>query len=212
MTDSPPAAEAPFVLYAHPRSGNAYKPALMLSLCNRRFEFRLVDLPAGEQQGEAYRAVNRYGQVPTLVHGDLALVQSNAIVQYLSDSTGCFATPDPLARQRVREWLFWEQDMLFPGIGRTRFFTRVTRGDPGLVAWLRSVGERALGHLEARLSESAFLVGVTPSVADIVVYCYARLAEEADFDLVECPAVVDWRRRIEALPGWAPPRTLMPLD
>lgn len=207
-----PDPQAGFLLYAHPRSGNAYKPALMLSLCGLPFEFRLVDLPAGEQQGEAYRAVNPFGQVPALRHGDRVLVQSNAILQYLAEHAQRFEPADAVSRQRVREWLFWEQDMLFVGVGRTRFFTRVVQGDAGLVTWLRGVGERALGHLEAALAGGGWLAGDAPSIADIAVYCYARLAEEAGFDMQDRPATLAWRRSVEALPGWAAPATLMPLS
>ena len=42
-------------------------------------------------------------------------------------------------------------------------------------------------------------------------YGYARLAEEADYDMASRPAVRAWRERVEALPGWAAPATLLPV-
>ena len=48
-------------LYGHVRSGNAYKPALMLALTRTPFEFVEVDLPSGQQTGADYRADKRIG-------------------------------------------------------------------------------------------------------------------------------------------------------
>ena len=204
MSEALPEAGAPLVLYGHPRSGNVYKPALMLRLCDLPFEFRVVDLPGGEQGGYAYRALNALGQVPTLLHGDLRLTQSNAIVLYLARRFGRFLPADPVGEQRVLEWLLFEQDMLFVGVGRTRFFTRVTQGDPALVAWLRGVGTKALAHLDGALAGGGWLVGEAPSVADIVAYGYARLAEEGGFDVSGHAHLLRWRKDVEGLPGWAP--------
>jgi glutathione S-transferase len=111
----------------------------------------------------------------------------------------------------VLEWMMWEQDVLFTGVGRTRFLTKVVKGDPGAIAFLRKLGERGLGVLETRLGESPYLAGAAPTVADIAVYSYARLAEEAGYDLGGQPKILAWRKSIEALPGWAPPATLMPI-
>jgi glutathione S-transferase len=110
----------------------------------------------------------------------------------------------------VSEWLFWEQEALFPGVGRSRFFARVQPAPPAVMDWFRAIGEAALDTLEAGLAEDAFLAGSEPTIADLATYSYARLAEEANFDLTARPRVRAWREVIEALPGWAPPATLMP--
>ena len=78
-----------------------------------------------------------------------------------------------------------------------------------LLAWLAQVGNRALDTLEQQLQTTDFLTGDQPTIADIAVYCYARLAEEAEFDMGTRGAVVAWRERMEALPGWAPPADLL---
>lgn len=55
-TTATPESSAEFTLHGHVRSGNAYKPALMMALTSTPFRFREVDLPGGEQLGDAYRA------------------------------------------------------------------------------------------------------------------------------------------------------------
>lgn len=198
-----------YVLYAHIRSGNAYKAALMLALTATPYRLEVVDLNAGQQRTPAYRAINPFGQVPTLRHGERIVTQSNAILVYLGEQRARFWPSDPAQRIAILEWLFWEQDTLFPGIGRTRFFTKVIEGEPAVVTFFRKTGERGLDQLERHLAKARFVVGAAPTVADISIYAYARLAEEAGFSLGQRPKVAAWRQTIEALPGWAPPDQLI---
>ena len=203
------AGDDEFVLYAHVRSGNAYKAALMLALTDTPFRLQKIDLPGGEQRGEEYLAMNPFGKIPMLAHGDIVIRQSNTILLYLASHTGSFGAKDQKQRLRASEWLFWEQDQMFPGVGRTRFFTKVVEGDPAVVAYFRALGEAALTTLEQQLALSAFLTGDEPTIADIGVYAYARLAEEAGFDMAARPKIVAWRKAIEALPGYKTPAELL---
>jgi len=198
-------------LYGHPRSGNCYKAALMLALTGTEHDFRLVDLPGGETRGEAFRALNPFARVPVLVHGDLAIRQSNTILLHLAAHTKQLgAGSDAAKRLRISEWLFFEQDLMFTAIGRRRFLIRVVQGDPAVITFLGTLGEGALDTLEAALAAEPWLAGDAPTIADVSVYGYARLAEEADYDLAARPALRAWRERMEALPGWAAPADLMP--
>ena len=198
-------------LYGHVRSGNVYKAALMLALTDTPYTFRRVDLPAGETRGDDYRALNAFARVPMLVHGDLTIRQSNTILLHLAAHTKRFgAGPDPVRRLRISEWLFFEQDLVFTGIGRRRFLIHVAKGDPKVIEFLGVLGEGALDTLETALGGDPFLAGGEASIADVAVFAYARLAEEAGFDLSGRPNVRAWRGRMEALPGYAPPAELIP--
>lgn len=181
----------------------------MLSLTRTPFRFERIDLPGGEQRGKAYLARNPFGKVPMLVHGELTIRQSNTILLYLASQTASFGARDQEQRLRVSEWLFWEQDQMFPGVGRTRFFTKVVEGEPAVVAYFRALGESALTTLEQQLARSAFLTGDEPTIADIGVYAYARLAEDAGFDMAARSRIVAWRKAMEALPGYKTPAELL---
>jgi glutathione S-transferase len=198
------------ILYGHVRSGNVYKAALMLALTDTPYTFRRVDLPGGETRGDDYRARNLFARVPMLVHGDLTIRQSNTILLHLAAHTRRFgAGPDTAKRLRISEWLFWEQDQMFTFVGRRRFLIKVAHGDPKVIEFLGAMGEGALNTLEVALRDDAFLAGEEASIADICVYAYARLAEEADYDLSARPNIRAWRERMQALPGWAPPQALL---
>lgn len=202
--------DASLCLYGHQRSGNCYAVALMLALTDTAHQFIHVDLPGGEQRGPEYVAINRFGQMPTLVHGRRTIAQSPVILRYLARLTGCFAGVDSSAELGVDEWLVFQQDQLFPGVGRTRFFTRFAPAEPPVVELFRGIGLRALATLETALGATPYLAGAEPTIADIANYAYASLAEEAGFDMAEWPHVVGWRRGIEALPGWNTREALMP--
>ena len=196
-------------LYGHVRSGNAYKPALMLALTSTPYKFVEVDLVAGENKQLAYRAKNVFGKVPMLTHGAQTICQSGTILLHLSAFTKQFGSSGPENRLAISEWLFWEQERLFVGVGRTRFHRKVAPADPAVLAWLTAIGNDALDTLEMQLGETEFLTGDAPTIADIACYCYARLAEEGEFDMSARPATVAWRERMEGLPGWAPPAELL---
>ncbi|MBL8670837.1 MAG: glutathione S-transferase family protein [Alphaproteobacteria bacterium] len=205
-----PPKEAPLTLHGRPGSGNAYKPALFMALAGIPFAARFV--AADAQRTPEFLKLSPFGQVPVLQHGDLALVQSPVILKYLAQASGKFGPTDPVEALEIDEWLCFEQDLLFPGIGIVRFMTKLMQppGDPAIVAWLRARGERALGTLERHLAERRFVLGDRCTVADIALYGYGRLAEEAGYDMASRPRTAAWRRSIEALPGWKPPQDLIP--
>jgi maleylacetoacetate isomerase len=71
------------ILYDYFRSSAAYRVRIALNLKGVDYESRQVDLRAGEQGGDDYRALNPQGLVPMLVIDGHKLTQSMAIVTYL---------------------------------------------------------------------------------------------------------------------------------
>lgn len=207
--DAMPEESQEFTLFGHARSGNVYKVALMLALTGTPFVFRHVDLDQGEQRKDEYLAINPFGKVPVLKHGRQFIRQSNTILIYLSSLKEQYGARDAAERVRISEWLFWEQEAVFPGIGRTRFLSKFGGAEAPVIAFFRHLGENALERIEAQLAETKFLAGPGPSIADIAVYAYARLAEEAGFDTRKHPKTAAWRAAIEALPGWNSPENLL---
>jgi glutathione S-transferase len=74
---------------------------------------RLVDLTRMEQKRPEYLALNPNGVVPTLVHGERVLYESNVITEYLDD---VFPDPplyprDPWARAQAKMWQAFELAM-----------------------------------------------------------------------------------------------------
>ena len=63
-------------------------------------------------------------------------------------------------------------------------------------------GYRALGVMEMHLARTRrFFVADRFTIADIALYAYTHVANQADFDLARYPAIRDWLDRVAAEPG-----------
>ena len=71
------------VLYDYWRSSASYRVRIALNLKGIDYDSRQVDLRAGDQQSDEYRAVNPQGFVPMLEIDGHRLTQSLAIINYL---------------------------------------------------------------------------------------------------------------------------------
>src|SRR5260370_40909428 len=88
----------------------------MLRLAGEPFSFRYVSFQKGVHKAPEFLALSRWGQVPVLVDGERVYLQSASIVEHLAETLDRFQGPSPAARQAVREWLYWDVDVLFPPI------------------------------------------------------------------------------------------------
>jgi glutathione S-transferase len=162
-----------------------------------------------------FRALSRWVQVPVLEHDGRVLLQSAAILEYLSESLGRFGGANPEARQDIREWLFWDADRLMPPLYGWYGVELGQRGllplsfDPMLVAEFERKGGAALDVLDAHLAGRRFIVGDAATIADICCYADIAFAKLADKNLAVWPNVGAWAARIEALPGFAAPFDLL---
>jgi glutathione S-transferase len=100
-------------LYDAPGSPCARRVRAVLLEKGREWTTRLVDLTRMEQKRPEYLALNPNGVVPTLVHGERVLYESNVITEYLDD---VFPAPplyprDPWARAQAKMWQAFELAM-----------------------------------------------------------------------------------------------------
>ena len=217
---SPPKSRGPspkerqrFTLHGNAMSGPSYTVALMLALSRHPYSYIHVNLREGQHKQPDYLVKNRYGQVPALRDGQAFVVQSAAILTYLSDSLGKFGSKQPLESQRIREWLFWQWDKLAIPLYRLRARNRGLRqfGEEVRLMYDTEV-KAALAVLEQELAKADWIAGKRPTIADIGVYGVVRYANEAHIDLTPYPRVSDWKRRMEDLPGFGGPEELLPME
>ncbi len=202
-----------FTLHGFALSGPTYTVALMLSLCRHPFSYIHVNLREGAHKQPDYLVKNRYGQVPCLRDGQIFLSQSAAILEYLAGKLGKFDGKTEFEQQRVREWMFWIWDKLAAPIYRLRQRARGLRqfGDEVKVMY-DTESRSALTVLDHELAKSEWLAGRKPTIADIDAYGVIRYAAEAGMDISAYHRIADWKKRFEALPGFATPEQLLPLE
>ena len=188
-------------LYDYVASANCYKARLLLALLDRDYERVPVDIFAGDTLSDEYAALNPARETPVLRLDDgSVLTQSNAILWFLAEGTPLL--PDgALARGRVAQWLFFEQEWVMRGIGAARFWTLTGRHPKELPARAR-LGKRALAMLDAQLADRSYLVGDVCSIADLSNFAYTHVAEDVGYELAAYPSVGAWLDRVRNQPGF----------
>ena len=80
------------------------------------------------------------------------------------------------------------------------------------MAFLKGRIDGNLAILDKRLGKAPFMLGDTPTIADLSLCAYLYYpAEEFGFDIsAEHKNIAAWLGRIKSLPGWAHPYDLMP--
>lgn len=194
-------------LYDNLESGNGHKVRLLLSFLG--IDYRLVekDIHKGETRTDAFLLLNPIGRIPLLELEDgRTLAESNAILSYLATGTE-WIPADRFEAASVLSWMFFEQYCHEPTIAVARFWCHhleMTDGRKAQLADKRAKGNEALQVMEGRLSEADWLVGDTPTIADIALYSYTSVADEGGFDLTSYPGIQAWLDRMASLPEFIP--------
>lgn len=185
-------------IYGDSKSGNCLKIRWVADLLGIPYRWIELDILKGESRTPEFLALNPAGQVPTVVFDDgRPLAQSNAVILHLAEGSDLIPA-DPYDRARMLEWMFWEQYSHEPYVAVARFQVRYL-GKPAseLEPKIVERGKAALQRLEDGLAASDFLVGSRPTLADVALVAYTRLAEEGGFRLSEYPRVQAWIGRVE---------------
>jgi glutathione S-transferase len=191
-------------LHDYAASGNCYKVRLLLAQLGLEYERVPVDIFGGDTLTDEYARLNPQRQTPVLeIDGAEPLTESGAILIHLAEGTE-YLPADPNERAQALRWLFFEQTEVIQGIAGLRFrlITQRIRPDGREALWRRSVGDAALRVLNDRLGKSEYLAGDTYSIADISLFAYVHVANEAGLDLNEYPQVKEWTRKIEGTRGY----------
>lgn len=192
-------------LYRHVRSGHAHRAQLMLSLLRLPYEPIDVDFAAGAQRSAEFLRKNPFGQVPVIEDGDITLADSNAILVYLAtryDKSGRWYPREADGAARIQQWLSVAAGQLAYGPAAARRVKLIGAkldyaGAVATATELFSIMDRHLAH-------SNFLVGGTPTIADVALYSYTVLAPEGGIALSPYGSILAWLARIEALDGFIP--------
>lgn len=185
------------------KSFNTLKIRAALAEVGAAYEFIPVDLDKGENKTSEFLTINPHGKVPVLTDDDFALPESNAILWYIAAGTP-FLPDDAFEQGEVCRWLIYEQSDVMPMIGGLRFRLVTGRFAPDSeAAEARRVGAyEALRILDRHLAEREFLVAGHYTIADIAVYAYSHMAEEADIDTSGFPHFRAWLERVAEQPGF----------
>jgi glutathione S-transferase len=211
-----PSAHSSLQIWGRANSVNVQK----VLWCCRELGVAYERIDAGMQYGRNgdadYLAMNPNGRVPTLLDGDFALWESNAIMRYIALTHGRDSTlypADPRIRAGMERWLDWTLSTLQP-VERPLFWglVRTPPAERDMTAMQQAADTAAVQWriIDRQLEGRDYLEGQHLSLADIAVGAYARrwLGVEG-VSKPKLPHLQRWFERISARPGFqefvAPP-------
>lgn len=198
-------------LYGYWRSSAAYRVRIALNLKGLAYRQVPVHLvrDGGEQNGEAYQALNPQGLVPLLVdeeNGGAPIAQSLAIIEYLEE---IFPVPailpaDPVERAQVRALALHLACDVHP-LNNLRVLQYLGRelgvDDAAKNAWYRHWVAAGLAAVEQGMAAygDTFSLGTRPGYLEACLIPQVYNARRFDCDLDAYPRILALTARCEAL-------------
>ncbi|MFN8644977.1 MAG: glutathione S-transferase family protein [Candidatus Binatia bacterium] len=193
-------------LYHSPRS-RSVRPRWLLEEIGAAYDLVTLDFEKQEHKTAAHRQRHPHGQVPALVDGDLALIESAAICLHLADRFPAAQLAPPLGtpeRGRYYQWVLYGIVTLEPPVLEVFMHTmrlpEAERSAAKAAAARERFAEIAQVLAEA-LGPNPFLLGERFSAADVVVG--STLAWASLFGLMDgMPALAAYVERLVQRPAY----------
>jgi GST-like protein len=196
---------------------NGQKISIMLEEVRLSYRVHPINIEKGEQFDPAFLKIAPNNRIPAIVDTDtgLQLMESGAILLYLSEKTGKLWPQDFPTKWRVVEWLMWQMGGIGPFLGQVHHFVRF---NPGKSAYAEEryakEAKRLWGVLDRRLSEVEYVAG-DYSIADIAIWPWISRFAWQKVEFAEHPNVMRWYLAIAERPavkrGWDVLKTGRPI-
>lgn len=185
-------------LYNFWRSGTSHRLRIALNLKGLEYEYVAVDLRTEAHLGAAFKALNPQQLVPALTEGELTLIQSPAIIEWLEERypKPALLPSDPDDRARVRALAAIVGCDMHPVNNRRILeYLRKTLGcdEAAVRAWCQTWIVAGFDALEALLSADArrtrFCFGDAPTLADVYLVPQVESARRFALDVARWPHI-----------------------
>lgn len=163
------------------------------------------DVDPARPRSEAILAVNPSGKVPVLRAGDDVIIDSVAICQYLADTHDRLTFPaGTIERGKQDSWTQFAIDdvesPLWFNAKNTFVLPEKLRSETAREACLYEF-QRAMGFLEKRLGDKAYVMGEAFTVPDLLLgHCAGWAINGAGWD-IPAGAVSDYFTRVRSRPA-----------
>jgi glutathione S-transferase len=193
-----------FTLYSGPLS--MFGAKAQIAALEKGLEFDLVMVPYDSRLGYSPKhpevlRVNRKGQVPVLVHGDLEIFDSTQIFEYLEDlqPTPPLWPRDTADRARARGLEHQSDEVYFPHV--IRLMGLQNDLDSAVAQTSIQAATAYYAEMDELLSERPWLAG-SYSFADISFYMAALFGERQSAPITASTTkLLDWRERMTNRPA-----------
>ena len=179
---------------------NGRKISIALEEMGLKYDVHPVNIGADEQFQPDFLKISPNNKIPAIYDHETgqALMESGAILIYLSIKTGQFTGSDQFA---ALEWLMWQMAGFGPMLGQVHHFLRFNRGKSAYAEnRYRSEAHRLYGVLNQRLEEHEYLADEY-SIADISTWPWVARWEWHEIDWQNYPNIARWYKAIAARPA-----------
>ncbi len=199
---------------------NGWKIPIALEEMGLEYNVIPVDINAGDQFTDWYKAVSPNSKMPAIVDSDgpdgkpVSIFESGAILQYLGRKTGKFYGKTERNRIEIDQWLFWQVGGLGPMAGQAHHFLiyapkfEPPQDLPYAKDRYRTEVARLYGVLDKQLAGKDYICGDF-SIADIAAWGWASLWKRQAQSLDDKPNLAAWLERMKARPALQRGRALV---
>lgn len=205
-------AKPDFTLYGYFRSSAAFRVRIALNLKAIVPKLAFVHLRRGMQHTDDYHKLNPQELVPFLVHGDVGIGQSLAIMEYLDEIVPepPLLPKDSAGRARVRQMAMAVASDIHP-VNNLRVLQYLERrlgaDEAARCEWQRHWMALGFAALEEMLAHDPargrFCHGNTPSLADICLIPQLANGRRVAMDLSPYPVLLAIEEEALRLPAFA---------
>ncbi|TVP14212.1 glutathione S-transferase family protein [Shewanella sp. KCT] len=193
-------------LYGTPRS-RALRVSWLLEELAIDWQFHFINFAKGDNRSEAFLAMNPCGKVPVIKDDDLVLTESAAICQYLAEKYGqgqFLPTPGTPQAALYHQWMSYiicELEQPLWTMGKHKFALPEEHRLPAILPTAVWEFDKAAAIAEQWLPGSDYLLGDTPTVADIMLA--HTLMWATVFEQQIPPKLAAFRDRMQTRPALA---------
>ena len=180
---------------------NGRKIAIALEELELEYTVRALKLADKEQKEDWFLKLNPNGRIPAIVdHGenDFVVIESGAILIYLSEKTGRLMPKDVRGRSLVLQWLMFQMGNVGPIQGQAHVFYRYApkRIDYAISRYQRET-RRLYEVLNTRLGDVPYLADEY-SIADIATYPWVASHDWAGVPIGDLENLSRWHEEVGA--------------
>ena len=198
------------ILHEYAESGNCYKVRLAAAIVGKHLERREYDIMKGETRTPQFlMEVSPNGRIPVLQVDSRFIPESNAACYYVADGSTLIPT-DGFDHADMLRWMFWEQYNHEPNVATLRFWkdhignANLTEAQKHQIPGKREAGEAALKLMEKHLEARDWFVASHMTLADVCLFPYTQVAQEAGFQMHLYPRIGNWLERVKGQPNYIP--------
>ena len=183
---------------------NGRKVSIALEELSLPYEVVAVDLASGEQNQEAFLALNPNNNIPVIDDDGQIVWESGAILLHLAEKYGGLLPEDPRGRMEAIQYAFFQTGGIGPNLGRLGGELRKPEEErnPEMLEIFAAEVDRLFGVLDRILADGRDYLAREYSIGDIMHYGWLGMALELKLPLLmKHESVVAWLERIASRPA-----------